>query len=154
MRRRAIETARGARRWGLVLGTLGRQGNPHILTLLQVRGGMGTVGHAGQGWSTVSGVRSHDSPPPHASPPPATSVSPSSQDHLASRGMQVTTLLMSEISPPRLAMIADVDAFVQVGRDAVGGGGGRRDGCEVSVVAGHDHGGGHICGLGGCFTFH
>ena len=142
MRRRAIETARGARRWGLVLGTLGRQGNPHILTLLQVRGGMGTV------------VRSHDSPPPHASPPPATSVSPSSQDHLASRGMQVTTLLMSEISPPRLAMIADVDAFVQVGRDAVGGGGGRRDGCEVSVGAGHDHGGGHICGLGGCFTFH
>ena len=39
VRRRAIETARGARRWGLVLGTLGRQGNPHILTLLQARWG-------------------------------------------------------------------------------------------------------------------
>ena len=28
--------------------------------------------------------------------------------------MEVTTLLMSEISPPRLAMIPDVEAFVQV----------------------------------------
>ena len=30
-RRRAIERARGAKHWGLVLGTLGRQGNPKIL---------------------------------------------------------------------------------------------------------------------------
>lgn len=27
----AIETARSAQRWGLILGTLGRQGNPKIL---------------------------------------------------------------------------------------------------------------------------
>ena len=36
VRRRAVEAARGARRWALVLGTLGRQGNPHILDMLQV----------------------------------------------------------------------------------------------------------------------
>ena len=54
-----------------MLGTLGRQGNPHILTLLQ--------------------------------------------RHLADRGLtEVATFLMSEISPPRLAMIRDVDVFVQV----------------------------------------
>ena len=72
VRRRAIEKARGSRRWALVLGTLGRQGNPHILTLLQ--------------------------------------------RHLAERGglETVATFLMSEISPPRLAMIRDVEVFVQV----------------------------------------
>lgn len=37
VRRRAIERATSARRWCLVLGTLGRQGNPHILHMLQVR---------------------------------------------------------------------------------------------------------------------
>jgi len=36
VRQRAVESARGARRWGLVLGTLGRQGNPAILNRLQV----------------------------------------------------------------------------------------------------------------------
>lgn len=34
-RRAAIEAAKGAASWGLVLGTLGRQGNPRILTQLQ-----------------------------------------------------------------------------------------------------------------------
>lgn len=34
-RRRAIEAARGAQRWGLVLGTLGRQGNPRTLETLR-----------------------------------------------------------------------------------------------------------------------
>ncbi|KAL4858281.1 2-(3-amino-3-carboxypropyl)histidine synthase subunit 1 [Chlorella vulgaris] len=34
-RRAAIEAAAGARCWGLVLGTLGRQGNPRILAQLQ-----------------------------------------------------------------------------------------------------------------------
>ena len=70
VRRKAVEAARGAKRWAVVLGTLGRQGNPHILTLLQ--------------------------------------------HHLASRGLEFTMLLMSEISPPRLAMIQGVDAFIQV----------------------------------------
>jgi len=34
-RQAAVEAARGAQRWGLVLGTLGRQGNPAILNRLQ-----------------------------------------------------------------------------------------------------------------------
>lgn len=34
-RRAAIAAAAGARSWGLVLGTLGRQGNPRILAQLQ-----------------------------------------------------------------------------------------------------------------------
>jgi 2-(3-amino-3-carboxypropyl)histidine synthase len=34
-RRAAIEAARTARHWGLVLGTLGRQGNPRILNHIQ-----------------------------------------------------------------------------------------------------------------------
>lgn len=34
-RRAAVQAARGAASWGLVLGTLGRQGNPAILDVLQ-----------------------------------------------------------------------------------------------------------------------
>jgi 2-(3-amino-3-carboxypropyl)histidine synthase len=34
-RRKAVEAARGAARWAVVLGTLGRQGNPRILEALQ-----------------------------------------------------------------------------------------------------------------------
>ena len=34
-RRKAIETARHAQQFGLILGTLGRQGNPRILDHLQ-----------------------------------------------------------------------------------------------------------------------
>ncbi|MBN3304610.1 DPH1 synthase, partial [Amia calva] len=37
VRKRAIETAQRARRWGLVLGTLGRQGSPKILEHLESR---------------------------------------------------------------------------------------------------------------------
>ena len=35
VRRRAIEKARKSHSWGLILGTLGRQGNPRILRHLQ-----------------------------------------------------------------------------------------------------------------------
>ncbi|KXZ49629.1 hypothetical protein GPECTOR_20g486 [Gonium pectorale] len=70
VRRRAIEAARGARRWGVVLGTLGRQGNPTILATLE--------------------------------------------GHLAERGVTYTLMLMSEVSPPRLDMFPDLDAFVQI----------------------------------------
>ncbi|KAG1657037.1 hypothetical protein FOA52_009232 [Chlamydomonas sp. UWO 241] len=71
VRRRMIERARnGGPRWAVVLGTLGRQGNPHIVTMLQ--------------------------------------------GHLSARGLPFVTLLMSEISPSRLAAIEDVDVFVQV----------------------------------------
>lgn len=34
-RRRAIESARNAKNWGIVLGTLGRQGNPRVLERLE-----------------------------------------------------------------------------------------------------------------------
>ncbi|KAI6245375.1 2-(3-amino-3-carboxypropyl)histidine synthase subunit 1 [Erysiphe necator] len=35
MRREAIQTAKKAQKWGLILGSLGRQGNPHILALIE-----------------------------------------------------------------------------------------------------------------------
>lgn len=37
IRRSAIATARGARKWGLILGSLGRQGNPHTMALIEKR---------------------------------------------------------------------------------------------------------------------
>ncbi|KAL1623733.1 Diphthamide biosynthesis protein 1 [Diplodia seriata] len=35
LRASAIQSARKARKWGLILGALGRQGNPHTLTLIE-----------------------------------------------------------------------------------------------------------------------
>lgn len=35
LRSTAIATARNAKKWGLILGALGRQGNPHTLTLIE-----------------------------------------------------------------------------------------------------------------------
>jgi 2-(3-amino-3-carboxypropyl)histidine synthase len=35
LRRAAIQKASGAKRWGVVLGTLGRQGNPDVLRHVQ-----------------------------------------------------------------------------------------------------------------------
>lgn len=35
LRSSAIQTAKQAKRWGLILGALGRQGNPHTLTLIE-----------------------------------------------------------------------------------------------------------------------
>ncbi|TGZ84194.1 diphthamide biosynthesis protein 1 [Ascodesmis nigricans] len=35
LRRSAISVAKKARKWGLILGTLGRQGNPHTLTAIE-----------------------------------------------------------------------------------------------------------------------
>ena len=37
VRRRAVERASGCKRWGLILGTLGRQGNPSLLESVQSR---------------------------------------------------------------------------------------------------------------------
>ncbi|KAF6262034.1 putative diphthamide synthesis protein-domain-containing protein [Scenedesmus sp. NREL 46B-D3] len=70
VRRRMIEAAACAKHWGVVLGTLGRQGNPRIVTTLQ--------------------------------------------QHLAARGSRITTVLLSEVSPPKLAAIGHVDVWVQV----------------------------------------
>ncbi|GIL65397.1 hypothetical protein Vafri_19153 [Volvox africanus] len=70
VRQRAIEAARRAQRWGVVLGTLGRQGNPAVLATLE--------------------------------------------RHLREKEVPYTLILMSEVSPPRLAMFPDLDAFVQI----------------------------------------
>ncbi|PTB59412.1 hypothetical protein M431DRAFT_491018 [Trichoderma harzianum CBS 226.95] len=70
VRRSAIQTARKARRWGLILGSLGRQGNPHTLALIE--------------------------------------------RELAERGIPKIDLLLSEIFPGKLAMMSDVECWVQV----------------------------------------
>ena len=69
-RRAAIEAARGARSFGLVLGTLGRQGNPHILEHLRAR--------------------------------------------LRTRAIPHTVVLLSEISPAKVAALRGPDAWVQI----------------------------------------
>merc|ERR1711916_390501 len=63
-------TARSAGSVGLVMGTLGRQGNPRVVDRLR--------------------------------------------QVLERQGKRVTMFLMSEIFPSKLALIADVDCFVQV----------------------------------------
>ncbi|KAF2203870.1 diphthamide biosynthesis protein 1 [Delitschia confertaspora ATCC 74209] len=70
LRRTAILTARKAKTWGIILGSLGRQGNPHTLTLIE--------------------------------------------EHLKKQGLKSVNLLLSEIFPGKLAMMADVDAWVQI----------------------------------------
>ncbi|XP_048016154.1 2-(3-amino-3-carboxypropyl)histidine synthase subunit 1 isoform X1 [Megalobrama amblycephala] len=69
-RLQAIERARSAQRWGLILGTLGRQGNPKILEHLE--------------------------------------------SQLESLGRSFTRVLLSEIFPSKLELLADVDAWVQI----------------------------------------
>ncbi|XP_059370293.1 2-(3-amino-3-carboxypropyl)histidine synthase subunit 1 isoform X1 [Carassius carassius] len=69
-RLQAIESARSAKRWGLILGTLGRQGNPKILEHLE--------------------------------------------SQLESLGRSFTRVLLSEIFPGKLELLADVDAWVQI----------------------------------------
>lgn len=70
IRRDAIRTARGARKWGLILGSLGRQGNPHTMALIERQ--------------------------------------------LADRGVPMVNLLLSEIFPGKLALMSDVECWVQV----------------------------------------
>lgn len=66
----AIRTARTARRWGLILGSLGRQGNPHTMALIEKR--------------------------------------------LTERDIPFVNLLLSEIFPGKLAMMSNVECWVQV----------------------------------------
>jgi len=70
LRRQAIRTARTARKWGLILGSLGRQGNPHTMALIEKR--------------------------------------------LGDMGIPWVNLLLSEIFPGKLAMMSDVECWVQV----------------------------------------
>ncbi|KAM4060073.1 putative diphthamide synthesis protein [Hirsutella rhossiliensis] len=70
LRSDAIRAARAARRWGLILGSLGRQGNPHTMALIRRR--------------------------------------------LEARGIPYVDLLLSEILPGKLALMGDVECWVQV----------------------------------------
>jgi len=70
LRRSAILTARKAGKWGLILGTLGRQGNPHTLTLIE--------------------------------------------NLVKQQGKEVVHIALSEIFPGKLALMADVEAWVQI----------------------------------------
>ncbi|KAF2843009.1 Diphthamide biosynthesis protein 1 [Patellaria atrata CBS 101060] len=70
LRSAAVMLARHARKWGIILGSLGRQGNPHTMTLIE--------------------------------------------NLLAERGIPVVNVLLSEIFPGKLAMMADVEAWVQI----------------------------------------
>ncbi|KAK5112111.1 Diphthamide biosynthesis protein 1 [Meristemomyces frigidus] len=69
-RSKALIQAKSAKKWGLILGSLGRQGNPHTMTLIE--------------------------------------------NHLTERGIPWVNLLLSEIFPGKLAMMSDVECWVQV----------------------------------------
>lgn len=70
LRRTAIATAKTARKWGLILGSLGRQGNPHTMAKIE--------------------------------------------HQLALRDIPHIRLLLSEIFPGKLALMDDVECWVQV----------------------------------------
>lgn len=70
-RKQAIERSEEAKSWGIVLGTLGRQGNPRILERLQTK--------------------------------------------MSEKGFDYVVILMSEISPARVALFEDtLDAWIQI----------------------------------------
>lgn len=70
LRKDAIRTAKTAKKWGLILGSLGRQGNPHTMAKIE-----------------------------HT---------------LKQKGIPFVNLLLSEIFPGKLALMKDVECWVQV----------------------------------------
>ncbi len=70
LRRDAIRTARGAKKWGLILGSLGRQGNPHSMKMIE--------------------------------------------NHLQEKQIPFINILLSEIFPGKLALMDDVECWVQI----------------------------------------
>jgi 2-(3-amino-3-carboxypropyl)histidine synthase len=70
LRREAIHSAKSAKKWGLILGSLGRQGNPYTMGLIEKK--------------------------------------------LEDQGTPYINLLLSEIFPGKLAMMNDVECWVQV----------------------------------------
>ncbi|KAK4945806.1 Diphthamide biosynthesis protein 1 [Elasticomyces elasticus] len=70
LRSSALASARKARKWGLILGSLGRQGNPHTMALIEQR--------------------------------------------LRAEGLPWVNLLLSEIFPGKLALMEEVECWVQV----------------------------------------
>ncbi|QIW97936.1 hypothetical protein AMS68_003454 [Peltaster fructicola] len=69
-RAKALSQAKTAKKWGLILGSLGRQGNPHIMTMIEGR--------------------------------------------LKAAGIPWINILLSEIFPGKLALMSDVECWVQV----------------------------------------
>ena len=70
LRRSALATARKAKKWGLILGSLGRQGNPHTMTIIE--------------------------------------------NILNERDIPFINILLSEIFPGKLALMEEIDCWVQV----------------------------------------
>lgn len=70
LRRQAIASAKNAKKWGLILGSLGRQGNPHTMALIE--------------------------------------------QTLNERGIPFINILLSEIFPGKLALMGDIECWVQV----------------------------------------
>jgi len=70
LRRDAISAAKSAKKWGLILGSLGRQGNPHTMAMIEKM--------------------------------------------LDEKGIPYINLLLSEIFPGKLAMMDEVECWVQV----------------------------------------
>ena len=70
LRKDAVLGAKKAKKWGLILGSLGRQGNPHTMSMIE--------------------------------------------RHLEEQGIPFINLLLSEIFPGKLAMMPDVECWVQV----------------------------------------
>lgn len=70
LRRQAIKSAKTAKKWGLILGSLGRQGNPHTMTMIE--------------------------------------------NTLDERKIPFINILLSEIFPGKLAMMPDVECWVQI----------------------------------------
>ena len=70
LRDQAIQEAKKARKWGLILGSLGRQGNPHTMTMIEKL--------------------------------------------LEEQGTPYINILLSEIFPGKLALMPDVECWVQV----------------------------------------
>lgn len=70
LRRDAIAQAKGAKKWGLILGSLGRQGNPHTMSMIERL--------------------------------------------LDEKRIPYINLLLSEIFPGKLAMMSEVECWVQV----------------------------------------
>ena len=70
LRRTAINSAKKAKKWGLILGSLGRQGNPNTMSMIE--------------------------------------------QHLDLRSIPYINILLSEIFPGKLALMSDIECWVQI----------------------------------------
>lgn len=70
LRKDAINTAKRAKKWGIILGSLGRQGNPHTMAMIE--------------------------------------------KYLNDQNISFVNLLLSEIFPGKLAIMSDVECWVQI----------------------------------------